>query len=53
VTAERGRWLPRADGREVLVTLHPSALLRMQADDREQAFADYVRDLAQARRVLA
>ncbi|MES2937433.1 MAG: UdgX family uracil-DNA binding protein [Pseudomonadota bacterium] len=51
VMAERGHWLPRPDGREVLVTLHPSALLRV-TDDREAAFADYVRDLKQARKVF-
>ena len=52
VTAERGRWLPRPDGRPVLVTLHPSALLRVDAEDREAAFQAFVRDLRQARRVL-
>jgi DNA polymerase len=51
VMAERGHWLPRPDGREVLVTLHPSALLRV-TDDREAAFADYVRDFKQARKVF-
>lgn len=49
--AERGHWLARADGREVLVTLHPSALLRLR-DGREAAFADYVRDLERARKVF-
>jgi uracil-DNA glycosylase family protein len=52
VTAERGKWLPRADGRKVLVTLHPSALLRVDAEDREAAFEAFVRDLRQARRVF-
>jgi uracil-DNA glycosylase family protein len=53
VTAERGHWLPRADGREVLVTLHPSALLRVvDAEDRGAAFEAFVADLRQARRVL-
>jgi hypothetical protein len=37
----------------VLVTLHPSALLRMAPEDREAAFAQYVQDLKQARRVPA
>jgi DNA polymerase len=54
VLAERGHWLPRADGRQVLVTLHPSALLRVQPDeDREAAFEAYVTDLKQARKVFA
>jgi len=48
VTAERGQWLVREDGRKVLVTLHPSALLRV-LDDREAAFAAFVRDLSKAK----
>ena len=51
VTAERGHWLRREDGLPVLVTLHPSALLRARPDDREAAFQQYVQDLAQGRRV--
>jgi uracil-DNA glycosylase family protein len=50
VTAERGRWLVREeDGRKVLITLHPSALLRVLPDEREVAFAAFVKDLAKAR----
>jgi uracil-DNA glycosylase family protein len=52
VTAERGHWLPRADGREVLVTLHPSALLRVDSEDREAAFEAFVADLRQAKRLF-
>ena len=52
VMAERGRWLARADGRKVLVTLHPSALLRVPPEDREEAFEAYVKDLRQARKVF-
>ena len=52
VMAERGHWLPRADGRQVLITLHPSALLRVLPEDREQAFEAYVNDLRQARKVF-
>jgi uracil-DNA glycosylase family protein len=48
VMAERGHWLERGDGRKVLVTLHPSALLRT-LDDREAAFAAFVKDLSKAR----
>jgi DNA polymerase len=49
VTAERGHWMVREeDGRKVLITLHPSALLRV-TDDREAAFAAFVKDLAKAR----
>jgi DNA polymerase len=50
VTAERGHWLVREeDGRKVLVTLHPSALLRVLPDEREAAFAAFVKDLSKAR----
>jgi uracil-DNA glycosylase family protein len=52
VTAERGRWLPRPDGLEVLVTLHPSALLRVDSEDREAAFEAFVADLRQAKRLF-
>jgi uracil-DNA glycosylase family protein len=53
VMAERGHWLPREDGRKVLVTLHPSALLRVLPEDREEAFEAFVRDLKQARKLFA
>ena len=49
VTAERGRWLQRDDGLAVLVTLHPSALLRMPPEQREAGYAAFLGDLAQAR----
>jgi DNA polymerase len=46
VMAERGHWLPReSDGRPVLVTLHPSALLRLRGGDRDEAFARWLDDL--------
>jgi uracil-DNA glycosylase len=48
VTSERGRWLERADGLRVLVTLHPSALLRLDASEREAAFERWLEDLASA-----
>jgi DNA polymerase len=53
VMAERGHWLAREDGRKVLVTLHPSALLRVPPEDREEAFEAFVRDLKQARKLFA
>lgn len=46
VNAHRGRWLPRADGRPVLVTWHPAALLRMPPAEQDAAFARWVEDLA-------
>ncbi|HEY0822937.1 MAG TPA: UdgX family uracil-DNA binding protein [Ramlibacter sp.] len=52
VNANRGQWLPRPDGLEVLVTLHPSALLRVDPEDREAAFEAFVLDLRQARRLF-
>jgi uracil-DNA glycosylase len=52
VNANRGQWLPRPDGLEVLVTLHPSALLRVDPEDREAAFEAFVQDLRQAQRLL-
>jgi DNA polymerase len=48
VTKERGRWLTRGDGLRVLVTLHPSALLRMAPEERDDAFAAWLGDLRQA-----
>jgi DNA polymerase len=50
VTVNRGQWLPREDGLQVLVTLHPSALLRVDAEEREPAFEAFVADLRQAQR---
>jgi DNA polymerase len=52
VTAERGKWLVRADGRKVLITLHPSALLRVLPQERDEAFAAFVADLKKAKSVL-
>jgi uracil-DNA glycosylase len=52
VTVNRGRWLPRPDGLQVLVTLHPSALLRVDPQEREAAFEAFVGDLRQAQRLF-
>ena len=52
VTANRGQWLPGTGGLEVLVTLHPSALLRVDAEQREPAFQAFVEDLRQAQRLF-
>jgi probable DNA metabolism protein len=48
VMSERGRWWPRADGLQVFVTVHPSALLRLRDEDRDAAIAAFVQDLRQA-----
>jgi len=53
VMAQRGQWMAREDGRKVLITLHPSALLRVLPPDREAALADYVKDLSRAREQIA
>jgi DNA polymerase len=46
VMSERGLWIERPDGRAVLVTLHPSALLRViDRDEGEAAYARWVEDL--------
>ena len=49
VTRQRGQWLQRADGRRVLVMLHPSALLRVDPADRESAYAAWLVDLRLAK----
>ncbi len=48
VTSERGRWHTDARGLPVLVTLHPSALLRGDPADRDAAYARWLDDLAMA-----
>jgi len=48
VTRERGRWLERSDGRKVLITLHPSALLRVDPGDKAAAYAAWLGDLRKA-----
>ncbi|MDB5820092.1 MAG: dpo [Rhizobacter sp.] len=45
VLANRGTWLRRDDGMKVLVTLHPSALLRGEPSEREAAYAQWLDDL--------
>jgi len=41
-----------ADGLPVLITLHPSALLRLRGGDRDEAFAAWLHDLQQAARYM-
>jgi DNA polymerase len=50
VTRERGQWIDREDGIPVLVTLHPSALLRLRDDDRAAAYAAWLDDLRKLQR---
>jgi uracil-DNA glycosylase len=50
VTKMRGQWLTRSDGVPVLVTMHPSALLRLREEsERSAALNALVRDLVIAR----
>jgi uracil-DNA glycosylase len=52
VLANRGQWLKRPqDGLPVLVTLHPSALLRVR-EDRDAAVAQWIDDLSKAAHYL-
>jgi DNA polymerase len=53
VLSERGQWLVREDGLRVLVTLHPSALLRGDPAAREQAFEAWLADLGKATAVVS
>ncbi|MDB5858292.1 MAG: uracil-DNA glycosylase protein-like protein, partial [Ramlibacter sp.] len=50
VLSERGGWYQRDDGLQVLVTLHPSALLRLPPEQLPAAFEAFVRDLHLAAR---
>lgn len=43
-----GQWLNRHDGLPVLITTHPSALLRAREDNRAAAYAMWLADLKQA-----
>ena len=52
VMAERGKWLERDDGRQVLITLHPSALLRLPPEEKTEGFEAFLRDLRHARKLL-
>jgi DNA polymerase len=48
VMRQRGQWIVRPDGLRILVTLHPSALLRGPPAEREAAFAKWLDDLRHA-----
>ena len=45
LTQERGRWRTLESGAQAFATVHPSFLLRVPSEDREQAYRDFVRDL--------
>ncbi|MES2188652.1 MAG: UdgX family uracil-DNA binding protein [Pseudomonadota bacterium] len=46
VMASRGKWFDRQDGLRVLVTVHPSALLRLPEEARDEAYGAWLADLA-------
>jgi DNA polymerase len=48
VTKERGRWHRDPSGRPVLVTLHPSALLRGAPRQRDEAWQAWLKDVGVA-----
>ncbi|MGN6480903.1 UdgX family uracil-DNA binding protein [Luteibacter sp.] len=51
---QRGQWLTLADGRRAMATVHPSYLLRLPAhEDRDAAYAQFVRDLSLIHEMLA
>jgi len=45
IQKERGQFLPLANGRKLLVTVHPSYLLRVPDEEREREFTRFVNDL--------
>ena len=45
IQKERGKLLPLAGDRQLLVTVHPSYLLRVPEMDRQAEFLRFVRDL--------
>ena len=52
VQANRGQVLPLGDGRPMLVTVHPSFLLRVPPENRDAEYAKFVADLRIAARWL-
>ena len=53
ITALRGRPVPLEDGATAFVTIHPSALLRIEGRaDKEQAYRDFVADLKRAAKAV-
>ena len=53
VEANRGRLLPLAENTTVLITVHPSALLRIPDESKARAYRRFVDDLRAARRAIA
>ena len=54
LTAVRGQELHTREGLRLRVTIHPSALLRLPDEaDKEAEFAQFVRDLKEAKRAAS
>jgi uracil-DNA glycosylase family protein len=51
VLVNRGKFFESEWGPKVLVTVHPSSILRVPPEDRDHAFDLFVKDLAQIKRV--
>jgi DNA polymerase len=51
ILKNHGQWLIRTDGLPVLITTHPSALLRAPDESRAAAYAQWLEDLARAAEV--
>ena len=49
VLVNRGKFFDSPWGRRVLVTVHPSSILRVPPEDREKAFEAFVNDLSRLR----
>lgn len=45
ITVNRGRFFPHQWAKELMATIHPSAILRMEPDRREAEYALFVEDL--------
>jgi DNA polymerase len=52
VLVNRGKLLPSDWGAKVLVTVHPSSILRAPPEDRDQAFDALVKDFAKIKRAF-
>jgi uracil-DNA glycosylase len=52
VSLQRGRFVESPHAPRVFATLHPSALLRLRDEEREEAFGHFVADLALIKKAL-
>jgi len=52
VTQQRGEWIASPHAPFVMATIHPSAVLRAQDEDREREYHGLVQDLRQVKKAL-